>query len=362
MAEAKSQSKREASRRSARTPKRGRGGRSKRWIIWSIAAVALLACMGIALPYTLSGAPTTVAVRIPANATAAMAADSVRAALPGVFGRRVLTMAKLMGVDWSKRHGMYTVQAGMSPARAARLLTAGAETPVKLTINGFRKPEELARRIAAKMDFTAADLMEAMTDSAFLADYNLSPRQGMALFVDDTYEVYWSATPKQVLQKIGNNYRKLWDKRRTDKAAALGLTPAQAMIVCSIVDEETNAAEEKGTVGRLYANRLRIGMPLQADPTVRYASGDFTLRRIGAAQLAIESPYNTYKHKGLPPGPIRTTSRATVDALLDSPPSDFIYMCAKEDFSGRHNFASTYADHQRNAARYRAELDRRGIK
>lgn len=336
--------------------------RKRRLIIGAAACVAVIVCAALALPMVMSGAPSSVAVRIPAGATADMVGDSARAALPPAYGRRVLLAARLMGADWQKRHGMYVIEAGMSPLRAARVLTAGAQASVKITINGFRKPEELARRVAAKMDFSAAELLAAMKDSTLLAGYNLSPRQGMALFVDDTYEVYWSYSPEQLIHKIGSNYRNLWNKARTDKAASLGLTPAEAMILCSIVDEETNAADEKGTVGRLYANRLRIGMPLQADPTVRYAADDFTLRRIGAKQLAIESPYNTYKHRGVPPGPIRTTSRATVDALLDAPASDHLYMCAKEDFSGRHNFASTYAEHRRNAARYQAELDRRGIK
>ena len=351
-------------RKSAKSRKSGKKKTSgkKRLIIWAAAGIVALVCVALALPMVLTSAPSSVPVRIPAGATASVVADSVRAALPPAYARRVIFAARLMGADWQKRHGMYLIEAGMSPLRAARVLTAGGQMPVKLTINGFRKPEELARRIAAKMDFSAEDMLKAMKDSALLAEYDLSSRQGLALFVDDTYEVYWSSTPDQLMRKIGSNYRNLWNKERTGKAAALGLTPAESMIICSIVDEETNAAEEKGTVGRLYANRLRIGMPLQADPTVRYAADDFTLRRIGAKQLAIESPYNTYKHRGLPPGPIRTTGRTTVDALLNAPASDYLYMCAKEDFSGRHNFAATYAEHQRNAARYRAELDKRGIK
>ncbi|MDE6028396.1 MAG: endolytic transglycosylase MltG, partial [Muribaculaceae bacterium] len=130
----------------------------------------------------------------------------------------------------------------------------------------------------------------------------------------------------------------------------------------SIVDEETNAKEEKGAIGRLYINRLKKGMKLQADPTVRFALNDFTIRRVKGEHLKADSPYNTYRYPGLPPGPIRTTGKTTIDLLLDSAPNDYLFMCAKEDFSGTHNFASTYAEHQENARKYQKALDVRGIK
>ena len=134
------------------------------------------------------------------------------------------------------------------------------------------------------------------------------------------------------------------------------------MIICSIVDEESNAKSEKGTIGRLYINRLKKGMKLQADPTVRFALNDFTIRRVTRNHLTVDSPYNTYQVEGLPPGPIRTTSVETIDAVLNSQPNDYLYMCAKEDFSGTHNFAADYATHQENARRYQNALNERGIK
>ena len=159
------------------------------------------------------------------------------------------------------------------------------------------------------------------------------------------------------------DYRnRFWDKSRRSKAARLGLTPAEVATIASIVEEETAKTDEKPKVARLYLNRLQKGIKLQADPTVKFASGDFSLRRITGKHLAIESPYNTYKISGLPPGPIRVPASSTLDAVLNAPNHNYIYMCAKEDFSGYHNFASDYATHQANARRYQAELNRRGIR
>ena len=196
----------------------------------------------------------------------------------------------------------------------------------------------------------------------YLSNYDLTPENSLALFLDDTYEVYWSTSAKSVLDKIGENYLRFWTQERRQKASALGRTPAEMSILASITDEESNAAEEKGTIGRLYNNRLQKGMRLQSDPTVRFAVNDFTIRRVKGEHLKINSPYNTYKISGLPPGPIRTTGAKTIDLILNSEPNDYIYMCAKEDFSGRHNFAKDYAEHSANAMRYRKALDARGIK
>ena len=152
-------------------------------------------------------------------------------------------------------------------------------------------------------------------------------------------------------------HRKFWNDERKAKAQNLGITPQQATIICSIAEEETQNRAERGVVARLYLNRLNIGMPLQADPTVKYAVGDFSLRRVLNIHLEKDSPYNTYKVAGLPPGPIRMVDKRTIDALLNSKPHKYLYMCAKEDFSGTHNFATSLGEHLRNAARYHAALN-----
>ncbi len=242
-----------------------------------------------------------------------------------------------------------------------RRLTGGPQHPLTLTINGFRQRPLMQERVAARFDFSTDSLSGVMADASVMDRYGLTPEQSMALFFNDSYDFYWNASPASVVEKVGAHYLDVWNSGRKAKAEALGLSPAEVMTIASIVDEETNALEEKGTIGRLYVNRLRTGMPLQADPTVRFALGDFSIRRVTSAMTRTPHPYNTYVNKGLPPGPIRTTSVQTIDAILDSAPHDYLYMCAKADFSGRHAFAKTYAEHQVNARRYKRELDRRGI-
>lgn len=178
----------------------------------------------------------------------------------------------------------------------------------------------------------------------------------------DTYEFYWNATPNKIIKRLVEYREKFWTDKRKAQAASLGLSPIEATILASIVEEETNKADEKPIVARLYMNRLKKGMLLQADPTVKYAVGNFGLKRILQQHLNIESPYNTYKHPGLPPGPIRIPSGNTIDAVLNAPSNDYIYMCAKEDFSGYHNFTSSYSEHLNNARRYQAVLNKRNIK
>lgn len=305
--------------------------------------------------------PSSALIKIPSNATPALLQDSIAKYLGDSYASKVTRLVRLRGTDLALRHGAYLVEAGWSPLDAMRRLTGGPQYPLTVTINGFRQRQVLEDKIAAKFDFTPDSLASVMADAVLLEKYGLNPQQSMSLFLNDSYDFFWSVSPDQIIAKVGSHYLDVWNKSRRDKAAALGLTPAEVMTLASIVDEETNAKEEKGIIGRLYVNRLKIGMPLQADPTVRFACGDFSVKRITLKMTKTDHPYNTYKYKGLPPGPIRTTSVETIDAILDSQPNDYIYMCAKEDFSGRHNFAKTYAEHEANARRYKRELDRRGI-
>lgn len=340
--------------------KRRRGWR-KAFIWVSVFVVVCVVLVAIAFPTVANRATATARVNIPRDCTPAMLSDTLTKYFGAGYAEDVCRLVKLSGRDLASRHGSYVVEEGMPAIKAQRLITHGAQTPVRLTINGFRSFDELCARTARKFDFTAEELKNAATDPALLGKYGLTPASAMALWLDDTYEFYWTDTPQHIIEKIGENYKRLWNEDNVAKATAMHRTPAEIMILASIADEETNQASEKGRIGRLYNNRLDKGMRLQADPTVRFALGDFTIKRVRGEHLKVNSPYNTYLHGGLPPGPIRTTGKGTVQAILDSSPSGEIYMCAKEDFSGFHNFATDYNEHLDNAARYRKALDARGI-
>lgn len=342
-------------------PSAGNAGRRMLYIMLTVAILIALFLFA-SYPFIIPGAPDTATIKIPQNATE----DNLRDSLEKYFGvnysGKVMRLVKMRNIDLKTRNGAYTIYEGTNALKTMRQLTSGGQTPVRLTINGFRSLPLLVNRIADKVEIPADSIFRYLEDPKFMAQYGLTPQSAMALFIDDTYEVYWTSTAKEVLEKIGKNYQFIWGENRRYKADALNLTPAQIMILASIVDEETNRLSEKGKIGRLYLNRIEKGMRLQADPTVRFALKDFTIKRITKQDLQIQSVYNTYLHPGLPPGPIRTTNKATIDAILNSEPNEYLYMCAKEVLDGTHNFAKTYEEHTRNALKYQQALDQRGIK
>lgn len=218
----------------------------------------------------------------------------------------------------------------------------------------------LAERIASKMEWGADDFIAAC-DSVLPAK-GFRKAQYTAAFLPDTYEFFWTTDAVDVVRRLSDVRDAFWNDERRAKAASMGLNPVGVATLASIVEEETAKADERPKVARLYLNRLDRGMLLQADPTVKFALGNFGLRRIYNSHLAVDSPYNTYKYKGLPPGPIRVAERATLEAVLDAPKHNYIYMCAKEDFSGYHNFAADITAHNSNAARYHRALSARNIR
>lgn len=325
---------------------------------------ALIAIAGImVLPLLATEANSSVIIRVPKNADRNMLSDSITKYLGKDYAEKVDRLVTLDSRKVSERFGAYLINEGDSPLSAAKKILRGAQTPQTITINGVRDFRSFIPRIAYRFSFPADSLIKFMESKEFLSEYGLENFDEIPiLFLNDSYEFYWTDSPEHIVRKIAANYRQFWNKERIAKCESLGVTPKQLSIIASIVDEETNILSEKGIVGRLYINRLRKGMKLQADPTVRYALGDFAIRRITSEHLKVNSPYNTYRINGLPPGPIRTTSAKTLDAILGSAPNDYIYMCAQEDFSGGHNFAVTYEEHLENARRYRAALDAAGIK
>lgn len=233
---------------------------------------------------------------------------------------------------------------------------------MRLVLKKLRTKQDLLLLIAKNLEADTATLAYMLGDNTFLGQYGLDSNTALCAIMPDTYEFFWNTSAEKVFAKIAKEYVAFWTAERKAKAAALGLSPQQVIIIASIVEEETNKNDEKPLVASVYINRYRIGMKLQADPTARYAYGDFMIKRITGVQTRYEHPYNTYRQAGLPPGPICTPSGKSIDAVLQAPSNKLLYFCAKEDFSGYHNFASTLAEHGANARKYHQALDARGIK
>lgn len=255
--------------------------------------------------------------------------------------------------------GAYRLDSGMTAREVAARLTRHQQTPVRLAFNNIRLKEQWAGRVADKLMCDSAEVLAALTDTAFLREAEMDEANVIGVLLPDTYEVYWNVSPQALVQRMLKEYRRFWTEARVAKAEALGLTPQELTVLASIAEEETLNRSERGVVGMLYWNRLQLMMPLQADPTVKFAVGDFGLKRILNYHLEVESPYNTYKYGGLPPGPIRMVEKATIDTILNAHMHTYLYMCAKPDFSGRHNFATSYSEHLRNAEAYHKALDKR---
>lgn len=258
--------------------------------------------------------------------------------------------------------GRYAVEPGMNLLDLVNRLRRGQQTPVRITFNNIRFIEDLAERLDDQLMFSKEELLGYLTDPAYVETLGFTPETISAMFIPNTYEVYWNISPERFLERMKKEYNAFWTEARINKAKDIGLTPVEVATLASIVEEETAAPDEYSIVAGLYINRLHRGMLLQADPTVKFAVGDFGLRRILYQHLEIDSPYNTYKYSGLPPGPLRMPSVQAMNAVLNYTDHKYLYMCAKEDFSGRHNFAVTLAEHNRNAERYRAALNQRGIR
>lgn len=335
----------------------------KKVILIATASVAalLLAAASIAAPYMLGGAKTSATIYVYPEMTGATLADSIASRQDRAFADRVATLLRLLDVDIAKRAGAYSIAEGESPIAVARKIRNKHQTGIKFTFHNVRTKEQFAERAAARFMMSKDDVLRVLADSAFCASLGKDTVNVVNVLIPDSYEFFWAVTPQALINGLAKYARRFWTDSRKAKAEALGLTPDEVCVIASIVEEETAKSDERGMVARLYINRFKQGMKLQADPTVKFALGDFGIRRITLAMLACDSPYNTYKYEGLPPGPIRLPESSTIDAVLDAPQHDYTYMCAKEDFSGYHNFTDNYAKHCANARRYQAELNKRGI-
>lgn len=259
--------------------------------------------------------------------------------------------------------GKYRILAKMSNNALINLLKAGIQEPVEINFTGLKTVDQLVSRVCRRIEADSADFRQALTDNGFLSKYGFNQDNIQALFIPKKYEFYWNTSLEQFFDRMAKEYKEFWTESRKKKAKAIGLSQTDIYILASIVQaEQCCDNEEKRVIAGLYLNRLqKEDMPLQSDPTVIYAIGDFSIQRVSTEQTRVESPYNTYVNKGLPPGPIGFASEPSIDAVLNYDKNDYIFMCAKEDLSGKHYFATSYDQHCIYAKKYRDALNSRGI-
>lgn len=273
----------------------------------------------------------------------------------------VEVMAACTGYGSKVHTGRYEVGTATNALMLYRRLSSGQQTPVKLTIPSVRTAERLAEELSEKLMISKAEMLRMLESNDSCAKYGKDTATILCIFIPNTYEVYWDTSADKLMKRMKKESEAFWNEKRSGKAKALGLTTDEVITLASIVDEETANNGEKPMIAGMYYNRYKQGMPLQADPTIKFALKDFEIKRIYNKMLSVASPYNTYKNVGLPPGPIRIPTVAGIDAVLDMVHHEYLYMCAREDFSGTHNFAKTYQEHLKNAARYTKALNERGI-
>lgn len=258
--------------------------------------------------------------------------------------------------------GRYRLHAGMGNRKLINMLASGTQEPVTLAFHNLRLKEQFAGFVSKKIEPDSAAIIRLLDSANFVQQYGFTTDNVYALFLPNSYQLYWNTTPEKFFKRMYANYKKFWTPQRKQKAAAINLSTVQVSVLASIVDAEALHDDEMPTIAGLYLNRLKKGIKLEADPTVIFAMNDFTIHRVLSKYLLVNSPYNTYLHTGLPPGPIMMPSVNAVNAVLDYKKSNYIYMCAKEDFSGYHNFATNVTDHLANARRFQQALNERNIK
>ncbi|MDR2383140.1 MAG: endolytic transglycosylase MltG [Prevotellaceae bacterium] len=298
---------------------------------------------------------------IPSNSTIEEVVDSLLSTKIIKKPDKFLKHIKLSEYS-SPKGGHYTVTKNMTYRNLVKMLCFGQQTPVNMVISGsIRTKNKLAGIVSKQIEADSLSLLKVFDDSTFLKELGFTPSNSVLLFMPDTYNVYWNRDPKQLFRDMKREYDRYWTANRLAQLESSGLTREEAMILASIIVEESTKYDELPDIAGVYINRLRLNMPLQADPTVKYAISDFSLRRVRTEHTKFDSPYNTYKYRGLPPGPICIPERRAVDAVLNYKHHDYLYFCAKPDFSGYHVFAKTLQQHVQNAKVYHNALNHRKI-
>ncbi len=293
---------------------------------------------------------------------------SFNAVMDSLMKARALTdplsfgfVARWMGYQDHIKPGLYLLQSDMSNRDAVRLLQKGEQLPINITLSTARLKSELPEKLCGPLEAKPAEFEALLNNEQACAEAGFSKETILCMFLPNTYEVYWTYTAEKLFNRFKKEYDKYWTQDRLQKAKLLELSPIQVSILASIVEAETQKPDERPRVAGVYLNRLKRGIPLQADPTVVFAVNDFSIRRVLDIHLQTESPYNTYKYKGLPPGPINLPSLSSIEAVLNAEKHSYLFFCAREDLSGYHNFAENGAQHQANAEKYRRALNKMKI-
>jgi UPF0755 protein len=280
-------------------------------------------------------------------------------ALKSIDGFKKLSAFK--GLE-NPKPGHYVLNYGLSNNQLVNMFMGGLQTPVKIVITPVRTPEALAGKLASYIELDSTTIINALHSNGIAHKYGFDQKSFYTIFIPDTYEVYWNMGLNTLLKRMQKEYNSFWNEKRKAKAEAVDLSPAEVNILASIVlSEQLQHPGERPMIAGLYLNRLKKGMPLQSDPTLIYAIGDFSINRVLNKDKEIDSPYNTYMYAGLPPGPIYLPDKSSIDAVLNADKNRYLYMCAKPDNSGYHAFATNLSQHNRNAKKYQRWISSQGI-
>ncbi len=299
---------------------------------------------------------------IPTNATYQQVLDSIDKHKLLKDDKTFEDLAHDKGFSSKIKSGKYPIKKGMNNRQILNMLIAGNQEPVEVSFRNIRLKENFAAIASKKLEFDSTSLIKLIDSVDFIKNFGFTKDNIYTMFIPNSYQMYWNVSAQDFFKRMNKEYLKFWTVERKNKAKEIALTPQEVTILASIVDSEALMDKEMPTIAALYLNRLKRGIKLEADPTVIFANNDFTIRRVLNKQLKKDSPYNTYMYKGLPPGPIMMPSIAAIDAVLNPETNNYIYMCAKEDFSGYHNFSDNAKDHHANAKRFQQALNERNIK
>ncbi|HUW92222.1 MAG TPA: endolytic transglycosylase MltG [Bacteroidales bacterium] len=308
-----------------------------------------------------AGSEVPYRIFVPAGSTVKDVTDSLFSEGALNNTKSFMITASLKNFSGPVKPGFYRIEKGMSNNNIINMFRAGKQAPVDVTFNNIRTLNDLAGKVGGRIEADSAAIMAFLSDPSNYSEDGFTYQTVISVFVPDTYQLYWITDAEGFYKRMLREYKSFWNEERLAAAGAEGLKPVEVSTLASIIDDEVSKDDEKPRIAGVYLNRLRLGIPLQSDPTIKFALNDFTIRRVLKPHLKVISPYNTYAHRGLPPGPVRCPSKTAIDAVLNAEKHDFIYFVAKSDFSGYHHFSRTLAEHNRYASAYQRELNKRKI-